>query len=239
MNEPEPRSEAPSWRGLYPFASHYVERGGVRQHYVDEGQGPAVVMVHGNPTWSFYYRNVVEALRGRHRTIVPDHVGCGLSDKPQDYPYRLGQHVANLEHLLDDELGLEKVDLIVHDWGGAIGMGYAVRHPERIGRIVVLNTAAFLMDFCPFRIRVCRWPVFGPLALRGFNAFARAATSMAVEKPLAPEVCEGLLAPYDNWANRIAILRFVQDIPLGRSHPSHETLADIQKQLHTLAEKRC
>ena len=238
MNQTEPQSATPAWRGLYPFASHFVATDGVRQHYLDEGDGPAVAMVHGNPTWSFYYRNAAIALRGAHRTIVPDHVGCGLSDKPQDYPYTLSQHIDNLEHLLNDVLQLKKVDLIVHDWGGAIGMGYAVRHPDRVGRIVVLNTAAFLMDFCPLRIRVCRWPVFGPLALRGFNAFARAAATMAVRKPLAPAVREGLLAPYDSWAHRVAVLRFVQDIPLRPSHPSYETVANIQKGLHTLADKR-
>jgi haloalkane dehalogenase len=237
MSDVAPTTESPSWRKLYPFDSHFVEADGVRQHYVDEGEGPAVVMVHGNPTWSFYYRNVALALKGEHRVIVPDHVGCGLSDKPQDYSYRLAQHIDNLEFLINDHLQLPQIDLIVHDWGGAIGMGYAVRNPDKVRRIIVLNTAAFLMDFCPFRIRVCRWPLFGTLALRGFNAFAKAATSMAVEKPMAPEVKAGLLAPYDSWANRIATLRFVQDIPMRRSHPSWETVADIQKGLHLLAEK--
>jgi haloalkane dehalogenase len=237
MSDAAPTTETASWRKLYPFASHFVATDGVRQHYLDEGEGPAVVMVHGNPTWSFYYREAALALRHEHRIIVPDHVGCGLSDKPQDYSYRLAQHIDNLEFLINDHLQLSEVDLMVHDWGGAIGMGYAVRNPDRVRRLVVLNTAAFLMDFCPFRIRVCRWPLFGSLALRGFNAFARAATTMAVRKPLAPEVKEGLLAPYDSWENRIATLRFVQDIPLRRSHPSWETVADIQKHLHLLADK--
>jgi len=225
------------WRSLYPFASHFMETEGGKQHYLDEGEGPAVVMVHGNPTWSFYYRNLARSLSKTHRVIVPDHMGCGLSDKPQDYPYTLRQHIDNLERLLDYELEVPQVDLVVHDWGGAIGMGYAVRHPERIRRLVILNTAAFLLDFCPFRIRVCRWPVVGPLAVRGLNAFARAATTMAVESRLDPAVRAGLLAPYDSWANRVAILRFVQDIPLRRSHPSWETVTDIQKRLHLLAEK--
>lgn len=237
MTDSAAQPSSPDWRQLYPFASHYAETSGGRQHYVDEGEGPAVVMIHGNPTWSFYYRDLAKSLRGTNRVIVPDHMGCGLSDKPQDYPYTLRQHIDNLEHLLNDELQVQNFDLVVHDWGGAIGMGYAVRHPDRIRRLVILNTAAFLLDFCPWRIRVCRWPVVGPLAVRGLNGFARAATTMAVRTPLSPEVRAGLLAPYDSWANRVAILRFVQDIPLRRSHPSWETVTDIQKQLHLLAEK--
>lgn len=237
MTDHTSQSQSPDWRSLYPFASHYADIAGGRQHYLDEGRGPAVVMLHGNPTWSFYYRNLVLALRDEHRVIVPDHMGCGLSDKPQDYTYTLRQHIDNLEHLLDEELQVPEVDLVVHDWGGAIGMGYAVRHPERIRRLVVLNTAAFLFAECPLRIRACRWPVFGPLAVRGGNAFARAAVHMAVRNPLPPEVQAGFLAPYDSWANRVAILRFVQDIPMRRSHPTWETVADIQKSLHLLAEK--
>ena len=135
MTDQSSQSASPDWRPLYPFASHYAVIAGGRQHYLDEGRGPAVVMLHGNPTWSFYYRNLVLALRDEHRVIVPDHMGCGLSDKPQEYTYTLRQHIDNLEHLLDEELQVPEVDLVVHDWGGAIGMGYAVRHPERIRQI--------------------------------------------------------------------------------------------------------
>ena len=118
---------------------------GAELHYLDEGQGEPVVMVHGNPTWSFYYRKLVEALRRSTATIVPDHIGCGLSDKPDDdrYDYTLERRVADLESLLD-HLGVDRgITLVVHDWGGMIGMGFAARHPERIARLVILNTAAF------------------------------------------------------------------------------------------------
>ena len=228
-----------SWRELYPFESHFADIEGHRIHYVDEGRGTPVVMVHGNPTWSFYYRNLVRDLSATHRAIAVDHMGCGLSDKPQDYPYRLRRHIDNLECLMDHVLGGEKLSLIVHDWGGAIGMGYAVRHPERIERIVVLNTAAFLVDRCPLRIRLCRAPILGPLLLRGLNGFAQAAIKMAVAKGrrLAPLVRAGLLAPYDSYANRIAQLRFVQDIPLSPKHPTWDTMVEIEKGLPQLARK--
>ncbi len=118
---------------------------GLRYHYIDEGQGPPVVMVHGNPSWSIYYRNLVEALRSTHRCIVPDHIGCGFSDKPDDsnYAYTLSQRIEDLESLLESLNLTEPITLVVHDWGGAIGMGYATRHPEKIARLVILNTAAF------------------------------------------------------------------------------------------------
>ena len=226
------------WRKLYPFAPHYTTTaGGHRLHYVDEGKGPAVVMVHGNPTWSFYYRNVIQELSGSHRCIVPDHIGCGLSEKPQDWSYRLEDHIENLERLIDEVLELEQIDLVMHDWGGAIGMGYAVRHPEKVRRLVILNTGAFHGHPCPWRIRVCRIPGFGAVAVRGFNAFAGSAVHMAVTKPLAKAVRDGFLFPYNSWANRIATLRFVEDIPLAVRHPSWQTLGTIQKNLHDLRSK--
>ena len=114
------------------------ERDGLRQHYLDEGDGAPVVMVHGNPTWSFFYRRLVEALSPTRRCIVPDHIGCGLSDKPDDsrYEYTLERRVDDLEALLD-HLGVrEDVSLVVHDWGGMIGTSYAARHPDRIRKMV-------------------------------------------------------------------------------------------------------
>ena len=118
-------------------------------------------MVHGNPSWSFYYRNLVLALRDRYRCIVPDHIGCGLSDKPGDdrYDYTLSRRVDDLERLLE-HLGItENITLVVHDWGGMIGMAYAVRHPERIKRLVILNTGAFHLPKSkpfPLGLRICR-----------------------------------------------------------------------------------
>ncbi|MFA5203527.1 MAG: alpha/beta fold hydrolase [Lentisphaeria bacterium] len=229
------------WRALYPYASHYVALpGGQRLHYLDEGRGPAVVLVHGNPTWSFFFRDLVRELRDAgFRVIAPDHLGCGLSDKPQDWDYRLAGHIANLEFLLWEHLRLESCDFVVHDWGGAIGGGVAGRAPARVRRWVAMNTAAFRLPRCPWRIRVCRTPVLGALAVRGGNAFARAAVRMATTRPggLPPAVRAGYLAPYDSWANRIATLRFVQDIPLSPRHPTRATLEAVEQNLPRLADK--
>jgi haloalkane dehalogenase len=193
-------------------------------------------MVHGNPTWSFYYRGLIRALNGEHRCIAPDNLGCGLSDKPQDWPYRLDGHVRNLEALVE-ALDLRDITLVVHDWGGAIGMGHATRQPERYRRFVVLNTAAFLSRRIAPSIASVRIPGFGALAVRGFNAFAALATRMAVSKPLSPEVARALTWPYGSWADRIATLRFVQDIPLRPEHPSHGTLEAIDRALSRLRGK--
>jgi pimeloyl-ACP methyl ester carboxylesterase len=226
------------WRALYPFESRWLDVAGHRLHYLDEGprDAPALLLLHGNPTWSFFWRDVVRALRGQLRVIAADHLGCGLSDKPQDWSYRLADHVANVERLVE-ALGLGRFSLGVHDWGGAIGMGLATRQPQRVERLVVLNTAAFRSSRLPLRIAACRLPVLGPLGVRGLNAFARAATFMTTEKPLPAAVKAGYLAPYGSWRDRIAVLRFVQDIPMQPGHPSWATLANIEQGLSRLRHK--
>jgi haloalkane dehalogenase len=210
----------------------------LRYHYLDEGGGPPLLMLHGNPTWSFYWRNLVVALRDQYRVVVPDHIGCGLSDKPQDYNYCLEQHIGNAVRLIE-HLDLSRVTLLVHDWGGAIGLGTALKVPDRIARLVLFNTGAFPPPFVPWRIRACRTPLVGRWAVRGLNLFARAALTMAVEHPerMTPAVRAGLLAPYDSWANRVAVDRFVADIPTTRRHPTWETLAKIEDGLPTLADR--
>lgn len=228
----------PPWlKEIYPFSPRRFDTGSGVMSYLDEGQGnEAVLMVHGNPTWSFFYRNVVLALRGRIRCIVPDHLGCGLSDKPQDYNYTLGNHVENLGRLIDS-LNLKKVHLVVHDWGGPIGLGVCLPRHEKLGKVVILNTAAFADTVIPWRIRFCRIPVLGELAVRGFNGFAWPATWMAVAKPLPDPVKRGFLFPYDSWANRIATHRFVQDIPRGLGAPNDMELAKIEEALPLLRDR--
>jgi haloalkane dehalogenase len=223
----------------YPFASHLLDLDGVALHYLDEGprDGEPLLFVHGNPTWSFTWRHLIRRFSDRYRCVAPDHIGCGLSDKPGDYPYRLERHIQNLERLVG-HLGLERITLVVHDWGGPIGLGFAGRHPERVVRLAILNTAAFPGP-APLRIRFCRTPLLGALAVRGLNAFAGLATVMAVEDRtrMTPTVRRGYLAPYSGWATRIATLRFVEDIPLDPSHPSWGTLQSVEAGLARLRDK--
>ena len=228
---------APDWRSLYPFASQALELDGVRYHYVDEGQGEVLLLVHGNPTWSFYWRDLIGPLSRKYRVIAVDHIGCGLSDKPRDYPYTLAQHTENLTRLVD-ALDLRDVTLLAHDWGGAIGLGAAVAQRERFARFVLFNTAAFRSHRMPWRIRACRVPILGRLAVQGLNGFARAALRMAVchHERMTPAVRAGLLAPYDTWQHRQAIDRFVADIPMSPRHPSYATLLQVEQRLPRLAD---
>ena len=228
------------WRQLYPFDSHELFIDSHRYHYLDEGRGDVLLMVHGNPTWSFYWRNLVSVWRSEFRVVVPDHIGCGLSSKPQSYAYRLDQHISNLVQLVE-ELDLRNITLMAHDWGGAIGLGTALACPHRFARMILFNTGAFPPPYVPWRIRACRIPFLGTLAIRGCNLFARSALTMATSQlgGLHKDVASGLLAPYDNWHNRVAIDAFVRDIPMTRAHPTHQTLARIERNLVSFQEYPC
>lgn len=224
---------------LYPFAPHFVEIGGHRLHYVDEGTGEPIVALHGNPTWSFYYRNMIAGLADRYRVVAPDHIGCGLSDKPTDaaYPYRLARRVDDVEALLDRLFPNQRINLLLHDWGGMIGVGYAARHPERVRRLILLNTAAFRLPShkrFPWQLWAARTPGLGAFLVRGMNAFVEGLFKQGVVRPLAKEVRNEYRRPYDSWRNRIALHRFVQDIPLDPSHPSWETIVAIEEGLPRL-----
>lgn len=228
------------WRSLYPFSSHFLQLGAGRLHYVDEGSGLPVLMVHGNPTWSFYYRQLVIALRDRYRALAVDHLGCGLSDKPhrRAYSYTLSQRIKDLVEVIR-RLDLQQITLVAHDWGGAIGLGAALQVPDRIARIVLFNTGAFPPPFIPKRILICKTPLIGTLAIRGLNVFARAALWMATERPerLRGASAAGLLAPYDRWSHRVAIDAFVKDIPRSSRHPSWRVLQEIESGLPQLASR--
>ena len=217
-----------------------LDRDGLRLHYIDEGAGQPVVMLHGNPTWSFYYRHLIEDLRDSYRVIVPDHIGCGLSDKPDDsrYDYRLASRVEDLERLLD-HLGLDReLTLVMHDWGGIIGMTFAARHPDRIARLVVCNTMAFHKPAgksFPWALSLFRDTPLGGWLVRGLNLFVRGTGWIGCkERRLPPEVRDAYAAPYDSWDHRIAIHRFVQDIPLRPGEPSYELISWVQDRLPLL-----
>lgn len=233
----------------YPFETRSLDLDGIQYHFIDEsptldsnggdaeGTG-SLLFVHGNPTWSFAWRNLIKELSPQYRCIAVDHVGCGLSDKPLDYSYTLAQHVENLVRLID-HLDLSNVTLVGHDWGGCIGMGAASLRPDRFTRFVLMNTAAFRSTRIPSRIAVCRWPILGALGVRGLNLFSRAALKMAIAPGtrLSKAVQTGFLAPYDSWEHRIAVHRFVEDIPLKPGHPSYATLVEIETAIDSLRNR--
>ena len=225
---------------LYPFAPHHIDIAGNRLHYVDEGSGEAVLMLHGNPTWSFFYRDLIRELMGSHRTVALDHMGCGHSDKPDDdnYEYTLASRISDVGSLVE-ELDLRDISLVVHDWGGMIGMAWAVQNVRRLSRLVVMNTAAFPLPDrkrIPAALALARTPGLGALLVRGANAFARGAVRTCVTRaPMSKEVAAGYLEPYDSWAHRIAVHRFVQDIPLRAGDRAYSIVRDTADSLDRLA----
>lgn len=201
-------------------------------------------MLHGNPTWSFYYRNLVLALRGTHRCIVPDHIGCGLSDKPDlaDYDYRLASRIDDIDTLLTHLNLTQPLTLVVHDWGGMIGMAWAVRHPLRVARLVIMNSAAFPIPRdkrMPPALAFARSSAFGAWLVLRCNAFSAIAARVCFKKPVAEEVRRAYTAPYDSPANRIATLRFVQDIPLSDNDPGFDILLNTAEHLDQFRNLPC
>lgn len=227
----------------YPFESHYfTQPSGFKQHYVDEGSGTPFLMVHGNPSWSFLYRDMIKAFRDSYRCIAPDHIGCGLSDKPTygNYPFTLKERIDDLERLIDSLNLTEPINIAVHDWGGAIGMGYAVRHPDRINKIVILNTAAFgLPSDSPFpaAIWAFRFTGIGPFLNYYFNAFSFIASHTCSVKGMSKKIRHGFRAPYDSAANRTATTEFVLDIPVYEGDRSWNELKKLENGLPILQSK--
>ncbi|MGL1956158.1 MAG: alpha/beta fold hydrolase [Colwellia sp.] len=222
---------------LFPFKRNFIDRNGHQYHYVNEGQGEPVVMVHGNPSWSFYYRNLVSALSANHQCIVPDHIGCGFSDKPDDqqYDYTLVKRIDDLEALLEHLAIRENITLVVHDWGGMIGLGYAQRYPERIKRLVILNTAAFHLPKTkkfPLALWLGRNTLLGAFLVRGFNAFSSVASYIGVKRKSMPSaIRQAYVAPFNSWKNRISTLRFIQDIPLKPQDRNYQLVTEIAENL--------
>jgi pimeloyl-ACP methyl ester carboxylesterase len=225
----------PAWRALFPFESRTYEVPSGRLHYVDEGPPASnpILCLHGNPTWAFHYRRLIAETSPFQRVIAFDHMGMGLSDRPENFSYTLADHVKNAVAFVDG-LDLGKITLVLHDWGGAIGMGLALARPDRVSRIVVMNTAAFFVPSLPKRIAICRAGALGEFITRGLNGFARAATRMTTTTPLPGNVKAGYLAPYASWRRRIGIWNFVRDIPMEPNHRSRATLAGIEAGLKTL-----
>lgn len=243
----------------YPFTPKRFEvRPGVSMSYLDEGprDGEVVVMLHGNPSWSYYWRKLVSGLSDRYRCIVPDHVGMGFSDKPDDggglshphgrgapaYDYTLQSRVDDLQALLR-HAGIDDatpVTLAVHDWGGMIGFGWALTHAAQVKRLVITNTAAFPLPAAkamPWQIALGRDSLFGSFIIRAFNAFSGGASYLGIEHKLPADVRRAYVAPYDSWANRISTVRFMQDIPLSAADRAWPLLDAAGKALPSFADR--
>jgi len=239
----------------YPFTpQRFPLRPGIGMSYLDEGPREAapVLMLHGNPSWSYYWRRLVLGLRDGYRCLVPDHVGMGLSDKPQDgpaaqprYDYTLAARVDDLDALVEHLIAERGAPargwtLVLHDWGGMIGMAWACRRPERVARLVVTNTAAFPNPKgrrLPAALRLGRDSRLGAWLILQHNAFARGAARWGVTRALDAASRAALLSPYDTPAHRLATLRFVQDIPLGPADRAWPLVQDTGAALAQFADR--
>lgn len=196
-----------SWidREEYPFESHFFDCEAGKMHYLDEGNGSTVLMLHGNPTWSFLYRHLIRSLRPEHRCVAPDHLGFGLSDKPRGWSYLPRDHAANLTELIEG-LGLKDLTLVVQDWGGPIGLWYAVHHPENVACLVIMNTWAWPVHRDPYYVAfslLVGGPI-GRMLIRQYNVFARSIMRQAFgdKTKLLPSAHEHYLRPLGSPEDR-------------------------------------
>jgi pimeloyl-ACP methyl ester carboxylesterase len=180
--------ELPQWFDscMYHFAPHTFQTPAGKMHYIDQGQGEPVVFVHGNPGWSFEFRDVINGISIKRRCIAPDHIGFGLSDKPADWDYLPEQHAQHFNALMD-ALDLRDMTLVVSDWGGPIGLSYALRHPERIKRLVIINSWMWsVKDDGYYRmLSGLMGGAVGRFLTGNFNFFARAGADGVWQAPQA------------------------------------------------------
>lgn len=216
----------------FPFRSKFHAVEGVKLAYVDQGRGEPVVLLHGNPTWGYLYRKFIPPLARANRVIVPDHMGFGRSDKPLDPSrYRLARHIANLESLLL-KLNVQNATLVMQDWGGPIGLGFAVRHPHRVKRLVILNTWAWVI---PAGTRIhplleqFRQPGTGEALVQGLNLFVEGFLPAGIHKKerVTAALMRAYRAPFPDWNSRVGILAFPRDIVVGDDHPSAPAMHEV------------
>jgi haloalkane dehalogenase len=223
--------------GLWTFEPRWFQTSGGRMHYVDEGprDGRPVVLVHGTPTWGFLYRNFIGPLtQAGHRAIVPDHLGFGRSDKPPDPQlYRIPRHVARLDALLES-LDLRDAVAVVHDWGGPIGLSWAVAHPERVSGLFILNTpiapAGPGQPLCVL-LRLFRTPGVGEVLVKGLDMFVRGfmfRDGVVHRERLTADVRRAYLTPNPTWPSRTGELVFPREIPASTTGPVAELLTRLQ-----------
>jgi len=229
----EIRDEA--FDGTFPFAPRYAQVNGVRLHFVDEGQGEPVVLLHGDPTWGYLYRRFIPPLSRGRRCIVPDHMGMGKSEVPHEpYPYRLRHHIANCEALLLS-LDLHAITLVLHDWGGPVGLGFAIRHPERVKRLVLMNTWAFApwpAGPLPRLLQIIRSPRGERFVLER-NGYVESALRGTMHRPerLDETAMAAYLAPFPTPVSRRALLSWSRDIPVNETDPSYGEMKRIEEAL--------
>lgn len=221
--------------GTFPFQPRFIDAEGVRLHYVDEGPRDAapVLMLHGNPTWSYMYRVPIRLLsQAGHRCVALDHMGFGASEKPpRPREYTLERHVDNTVAAID-ALDLHDITLAGHDWGGPIGLGALLRRPERFRAIVLMNTWAWeLPSFLPPFLREFRTDGLGEILALAGNLFVESIPGGMTRREVDPVMMDAYRAPFPDYWSRIGTLAFPRDIPLSERDPSSGAMSRIHAQL--------
>jgi pimeloyl-ACP methyl ester carboxylesterase len=224
--------------GAFPFEARWLRAGELRLHYVDEGsrEEPTILMVHGNPTWSFMYRRPIADLTARgHRCVAFDHMGFGRSDKPPRLrTYTLQRHIENLGRLID-ELDLREVVLVAHDWGGPIGLGALLKRRERLRAAVLMNTWAWeLPSFLPPFLREFRTEGLGEILALAGNLFVEAIPGGMASRDIDPAMMDAYRAPFPDYWSRVGTLAFQRDIPLTERDRSAPVMSEIHEHLPEL-----
>ncbi len=210
----------------YTFEPHYVEQDGLRLHYVDEGEGAPILLLHGEPTWAFLYRKLIPKLSNGARCIAPDYFGFGRSDKPTDRGwYSYDGHYASIERFVN-ELDLRELTVVVQDWGGPIGFRLCVSLPARIARVVVLNTGIGA------RAPNEEWLRFQAFMRRvGTEIVAGQLVRLSLVQPVTDEVIAGYDAPFPVPESRVGIAMFPELVATGSNHPSAAAMLDVRERL--------
>ncbi len=221
--------------GILPFKSNFVEVFGHRMHYLDEGSGPVVVLLHGNPTWCFFFRHLVKSLCDKFRVIAPDYIGCGLSDRPRGVMFRAEDRVAQLEEFFR-VLGVDRFSMVMHDWGGPIGTELVLKRISQVERLVYLNTTLSETETLPAIIKLAASAPFGRVLTQYTPAFLELTLRFGAVKQLSRETCRGYLAPYRGSERRAAIWHFVSDIPFTKDHPTYTKMLSMATRLPELSK---
>lgn len=228
------------FNGTYAYEPNYLDIDGFKMHFVDEGEGEPVLMLHGDPTWGYLWRNFIPSISETRRVIIPDHMGMGKSSVPKaPYPYLLKNHISNLEELVL-KLELNDITLVLHDWGGPVGMGFAVRHPERIKRIIIMNTWAFAKwpgGELPRLLQIIRSDKGESFVLEK-NGYVRRALLGTANNPenYTSQVLDAYLSPFPNPDSRLALLCWSRDITYSEADQSYNDMKQIEENLKLFTE---
>lgn len=225
-----------TFNGTFPYQAHFLEINGFQMHFVDEGKGDPIVCIHGMPTWGYLYRNFIKELSKTNRVIVPDQMGFGKSEVPKGKEYRMDEHVKNLKKFIL-KLDLKEITLVVQDWGGPIGFGFAVDYPARIKRLVIMNTSIGVM-------RENSKPWWEPMEKRGkYKDFIKNTSNLIKmgiynKDKITSTLLNAYSAPFPEDDYYSGALIWPKDIPVGNSHPSAKPMLHVRKNLEKLKDKK-